>query len=394
MALDVHGYNFADTATLTWTLTADNPVTGVVKVEGTVVGGRGGGTTWYVGAAVPTTLHNNGDFYLRTTNGQVYQQVSGAWVDQGFSLIGPTGATGAPGPTGPTGPTGTTGATGPAGPTGPTGATGPPGSGTTVPARLDTVGQELPSNDFNLAVANGWYWNDVSPLHGPPPSSSGYFAVHVVDGANNPAYLRQFAYDITTPIAYWRQNIGGTWSGWTLFIDAGGKVPQATLGSGSAGAGTKFLADDQTYKTVSGGGSGMVLIADTVLGADTTTFTFSSFGGYKHLRFITSLRTDRGATEDLLLMQFNGDSTAGHYYTQRELSSGTSVSATEFLGTQAGYAAVTTGASALTGMFAQGELLVVDYLSANLKVVDARHGPFRGDDRACHSFREHMLWKS
>jgi len=32
-----------------------------------------------------------------------------------------------------------------------------------------------------------------------------------------------------------------------------GTVAQARLGSGSAGAGTKFLADDQTYKTVSSG---------------------------------------------------------------------------------------------------------------------------------------------
>lgn len=34
-----------------------------------------------------------------------------------------------------------------------------------------------------------------------------------------------------------------------------GTVAQANLGTGSGGAGTKFLADDQTYKTVAGGGA-------------------------------------------------------------------------------------------------------------------------------------------
>ena len=255
MALDVHGYNFADTATLTWTLTADNPVTGVVKVEGTVAGG-GGGTTWYVGAAVPTTLHNNGDFYLRTTNGQVYQQVAGAWVDQGFSLIGPTGATGAPWPTGPTGPTGTTGATGPAGPTGPTGCDRParlrhhrPG-----PARHRRAGaaqQRLqPRRRKRLVLER----------RKPAPRATAQQQRLL----RRPRRRRREQPRLPAPVRLrhhhpdrdWRQNIGGTWSGWTLFIDAGGKVPQATLGSGSAGAGTKFLADDQTYKTVPAAAAG------------------------------------------------------------------------------------------------------------------------------------------
>lgn len=109
MASDVLGFNFADTADVTWTLTDDDPVDGVTKVEAAVVGGGGGGTVWYVGSAAPSTLHNDGDFYLRTTNGEVYKQVSGAWVDQMFSLLGPTGATGATGATGSTGATGAAG---------------------------------------------------------------------------------------------------------------------------------------------------------------------------------------------------------------------------------------------------------------------------------------------
>ena len=46
-------------------------------------------------------------------------------------------------------------------------------------------------------------------------------------------------------------------------------------------------------------------------------------------------------------------------------------------------------------MFAQGDVLVVDYLSANLKVVDA-HGmaPSGVTTGLLDSFREHMLWNS
>jgi hypothetical protein len=71
-----------------FTLVGPQGVAGTNGTNGT------NGTTWYIGSAVPSTLHANGDFYLRTTNGEVYQQVAGAWVDQTFSLIGPTGAPG------------------------------------------------------------------------------------------------------------------------------------------------------------------------------------------------------------------------------------------------------------------------------------------------------------
>jgi hypothetical protein len=49
-------------------------------------------------------------------------------------------------------------------------------------------------------------------------------------------------------------------------LDSGGHVPQAQLGTGSAGAGSKFLADDQTYKTASG--TGTVTSVDLILPTD------------------------------------------------------------------------------------------------------------------------------
>ncbi len=51
---------------------------------------------------------------------------------------------------------------------------------------------------------------------------------------------------------------------------ADGFINQSFLGSGSAGGGTKFLADDQTWKTVAGGGGSQTLQQTTLLGNTTT----------------------------------------------------------------------------------------------------------------------------
>jgi hypothetical protein len=60
------------------------------------------GATWSSGAGAPSSLVGriDGDMYLRSADGEVYAVVSGAWVDQGFSLLGPQGAAGSAGATG------------------------------------------------------------------------------------------------------------------------------------------------------------------------------------------------------------------------------------------------------------------------------------------------------
>lgn len=158
------------------------------------------GAVWYSGAGAPSTLHNNGDFYLNTANGDIYKQVSGAWGSSIENIVGATGATGSTGPTGasgingatwysgtsvpsggtgvngdfylrtstgdvytkitgswgspienltgPTGATGATGSTGATGPTGPTGPAGPSPTGTgfahVTSSVLDAAGIEIP----------------------------------------------------------------------------------------------------------------------------------------------------------------------------------------------------------------------------------------------------------
>lgn len=82
-----------------------------------LVGGGGGGGTpgavWRVGAGAPSDATGvNGDFYLRSSNGDVYERASGTYSVVA-NIKGATGATGSAGADGATGATGSTGAAGP-----------------------------------------------------------------------------------------------------------------------------------------------------------------------------------------------------------------------------------------------------------------------------------------
>jgi hypothetical protein len=70
------------------------------------------GAKWYSGSGAPSgALGVNGDLYLNTANGDLYQKSGGTWsvID---NLTGPTGATGSTGATGATGPAGSNGTNG------------------------------------------------------------------------------------------------------------------------------------------------------------------------------------------------------------------------------------------------------------------------------------------
>lgn len=83
------------------------------------------GSLWSTGAGVPSAGTGVvGDFYLNTTNGDVYEKTGASTWTLRDNLTGPAGAVGATGPTGPTGATGPQGIQGNAGPTGPTGSSG------------------------------------------------------------------------------------------------------------------------------------------------------------------------------------------------------------------------------------------------------------------------------
>lgn len=117
-------------------------------------GPAGVGSYWHRGAGAPGAgVGANGDYYLNTTNGDIYgPKTGGAWGAVVFNIAegqqGPAGPAGAAGATGATGPAGPAGPQGPAGPTGPTGATGAAG----------TTGAAGPAGDdaYEVAVAAGF----------------------------------------------------------------------------------------------------------------------------------------------------------------------------------------------------------------------------------------------
>ena len=95
------------------------------------------GATILTGSGVPSSgVGNDGDLYLDTATGDLYQKSGGSWSVVA-NLTGPTGATGDTGATGPTGPTGPAGADGADGADG----VGVPAGGTTgqVLAKIDAT---------------------------------------------------------------------------------------------------------------------------------------------------------------------------------------------------------------------------------------------------------------
>ena len=57
-------------------------------------GGGGGGSVWYTGSGAPSSgLGVNGDFYLNSTNGDVYEKITGTWTLI-MNITGPAGPAG------------------------------------------------------------------------------------------------------------------------------------------------------------------------------------------------------------------------------------------------------------------------------------------------------------
>jgi hypothetical protein len=139
-------------------------VTGAWVLQVSIEGPAGvNGATWSQGAGAPSNgSGNNGDFYLRTSNANIYFKAAGVWTSIG-SFIGPGGANGTNGTNGMNGSQFTT--------------------GTTVP----TGGN---AGDFYLRVSTGdiWSniagtWTQVANLSG-AAASAGYQALTVSTGIN------------------------------------------------------------------------------------------------------------------------------------------------------------------------------------------------------------------
>lgn len=109
----------------------------------------------YSGSTAPSILHADGDLYLNTTNGNLYSQITGAWVLAG-SIQGPAGAAGA------------TGATGSSGAAGTAGHTPQLYSGTAVPSTLNTDGDlYLRTSTGDLYQQQSGAWVLAGSIQGP-----------------------------------------------------------------------------------------------------------------------------------------------------------------------------------------------------------------------------------
>ena len=109
------------------------------------------GESWWTGAGAPAAgLGVTNDLYLNTTNGDVYDKASGAWVLVG-NIRGPQGAQGpqgVQGVQGAQGVPGTAGATGATGPAGPAGSAGAPGltGGLTIFYQMNAATSGVPAS--------------------------------------------------------------------------------------------------------------------------------------------------------------------------------------------------------------------------------------------------------
>lgn len=107
-----------------------------IEIDSSGLTGDGGevvisstGSIWYEDTGAPdNTLGLDGDFYLDSSNGDVYTKAAGDWGAPILNLVGPPGSTGAPGAAGSTGPQGAQGNVGSTGPQGAAGATGSQGT--------------------------------------------------------------------------------------------------------------------------------------------------------------------------------------------------------------------------------------------------------------------------
>ena len=55
------------------------------------------GSQWFTASGVPTVIQNDGDFYLNAADGEVWQQILGSWVDTGTNIKGANGINGTDG---------------------------------------------------------------------------------------------------------------------------------------------------------------------------------------------------------------------------------------------------------------------------------------------------------
>jgi hypothetical protein len=156
--------------------------TGATGGAGATGAAGSNGATWLSGSGVPSGGSGaNGDFYLRTSNGDVYTKSAGTWSVTG-NILGPTGATGSAGSTGAAGSNGAPGAVWRSG-------SGAPSNGTGIDGDY-----YLRTSNGDVYLRSGGTYSVVGNILGPTGAtgstgaagSNGTNGTNGVDGA--PAY--------------------------------------------------------------------------------------------------------------------------------------------------------------------------------------------------------------
>lgn len=119
-------------------------------------GSTGLSSRWLSGAASPPVSVTDviGDFFLNTTSGDVFRRAVGGWEWQINLKVGPAGPTGPTGPSGPAGPAGVAGPTGPAGPASRI-TVGTVTTGAAGTAAAATITGTAPNYALNLTIPRG-----------------------------------------------------------------------------------------------------------------------------------------------------------------------------------------------------------------------------------------------
>lgn len=125
------------------------------------------------------------------------------------------------------------------------------------------------------------------------------------------------------------------------------------------------------------GGNALTLISTTLLGADTSTVTFSSIvGTYKHLQIRFAARNS-AATVDIPILRFNSDSGA-NYSWHRLQADGTSVASAGVSGATFNQVGFLPGSNSTSGVFGVSIVDILDYANTNknktVRALDGVHG--------------------
>jgi hypothetical protein len=222
-------------------------------------GGEGGGVAaaWHAGAGVPASgLGANGDYYLRTSNGDVYAKASGAWSVVG-NIRGPQGIQGIQGIQGPPGEPGADGADGDDGAPGTDGADGAPG----VVAATAPITYDAPTQTVGISAAT--------------PGAAGSMSAAdkaKLDGVATGATANATNADLRDRTTHTGTQAAGTITGLATVATSGSasdlttgtlpvariaddSLPVAKLDTSGTPDGTKFLRDDGAWAAAAGGGS-------------------------------------------------------------------------------------------------------------------------------------------